>query len=221
VTLKIFTTRIYVVTSGELIQAVFRNSKAITFEPIANAGSERVFAISKPKMEALLKHEGDSKDSTMAKTTGGMHTSLLPGPKLLEMNSRALDTFAVFLENIDSDGKAINLHAWVRDCFTLSSAEAVYGHDNPIANDHSLIQSLEYLSCSPIFTYITNITHSEISALQLDHYSSTFSHPSQLAKGTSPALLSQKLSNLTTPAEPTKMPVASCSIATPTSLQVE
>lgn len=132
------------VTSGELVQAVFRNSKSISFEPIANAGSGRVFAIPKDTMDVLTHQTSDSKDSIMSKTTRGMHTSMLPGSALLQMNSRALTAFAVFLKDIGTNEQPINLHRWVRDCFTLSSAEAFYGAENPIAEDKSLIQSLEY-----------------------------------------------------------------------------
>lgn len=144
-TLKIFTARIYVVTSGELVQAVFRNSKSFSFQPIANEGSERVFAVPKPIMKKFLQHDDESKDTLLVKTTKGMHTSLNHGLQILEMNSRALHTFAGILSKFGSEPKEIALHHWVRDSFTLASAAAVYGSDNPIAKDHSLIQSLEYV----------------------------------------------------------------------------
>lgn len=71
---------------------------------------------------------------------------MLPGAALLQMSSRALNAFAVFLKDIGTNEQPINLHNWVRDCFTLSSAEALYGAENPLAEDKTLIQSLEYIS---------------------------------------------------------------------------
>jgi hypothetical protein len=70
---------------------------------------------------------------------------MLPGAALFQMSSRALNAFAMFLKDIGTTEQPINLHNWVRDCFTLSSAEALYGAENPIAEDLSLIQSLEYV----------------------------------------------------------------------------
>jgi hypothetical protein len=75
-----------------------------------------------------------------------MHVSMQPGASLLQMNSRALNLFAVFLSEIGTTKKRVDLYKWVRDHFTLASAEAMYGHENPIADDPSLIQSLEYVS---------------------------------------------------------------------------
>lgn len=94
----------------------------------------------------LLERPSDGKDSAIVRTTRGMHTSMQPGADLFQMNSRALNRFAVFLKDIDTTEQPINLYNWVRDHFMLASAEALYGQENPIAEDNSLIQSIEYVS---------------------------------------------------------------------------
>jgi hypothetical protein len=106
--------------------------------------------LSKDMMNKLLEKPSDTGDSSfVSKTSRGMHKSMQTGSSLLQMNSRALNQFAVFLNEIGSTEKQITLWHWVRDCFNLASAEALYGRENPIAEDHSLIQSLEYVSGLP------------------------------------------------------------------------
>lgn len=103
--------------------------------------------LSKDLMKKLLTHPPDTADSSfVSKTSRGMHVSMQASGSLLQMNSRALNQFAVFLNEIGNTEKSVNLWHWVRDCFNLASAEALYGPENPIAEDHSLIQSLEYVS---------------------------------------------------------------------------
>ena len=131
------------ITSPELTQAVFRNSKALSFDPIAITGSERIAQISKETIKKLEASPDSKHSSYVEKTTKGMHASMQAGAPLLQMNSRALNRFAVFLNEIDTREKQIDLYKWVRDHFTLASAEAMYGEENPIADDPSLIQSLE------------------------------------------------------------------------------
>lgn len=116
----------------------------MSFDPITLIGSERLFAAPKDRMK-LLTHvpSHDKNDSVIRTTTRGMHTSMLPGAPLLEMNSRALNGFAVFLNEIRTTEQPRNLYTWIRDCFTLASAEALYGPINPISEDNTLIQSLE------------------------------------------------------------------------------
>ncbi|KAG0649367.1 Cytochrome P450 monooxygenase [Hyphodiscus hymeniophilus] len=143
-TLKIFGSRIYVITSPELVQAVFRNSKSLSFEPIAFKGSQRILQMGKEEIEKLGASPDFKHADYMDKINKGMHASLQPGAPLFEMNSRALNRFAVFLNEIDTTEKQINLYTWVRDHFTLASADAMYGEENPIAEDLSLIDSLHY-----------------------------------------------------------------------------
>jgi hypothetical protein len=84
-----------------------------------------------------------TKESVIKKTHQGMHISMSPGHGLLEMNTRALNSFAVFLNEIDTEEKPVDLYAWLADCFTVASAEALYGPINPISEDKSLIQKLQ------------------------------------------------------------------------------
>lgn len=77
--------------------------------------------------------------------THGMHAALQNGEALLEMNTRALNRFAKFLDPIGRGKKKekdVRLLAWVRHCFTIATMEAMYGPVNPVSEDPSLIQSL-------------------------------------------------------------------------------
>jgi len=76
--------------------------------------------------------------------TSEMHKTLQASDALLVMNTRALNRFATFLNPIGAKEKTVRLLAWVRDCFTIATTEALYGPINPISEDNSLIQSLQY-----------------------------------------------------------------------------
>ena len=122
---------------------MFRNSKNLSFDPIADRGTARIVQIRDEHMKKLGVVPAESQVSHRDSIMKGLHVSLQAGAPLLQMNSRALNRFASFLDNIDTTEKPINLHRWVRDNFSLASADAMYGPENPIAEDSSLIQAME------------------------------------------------------------------------------
>ncbi|KAH7412686.1 cytochrome P450 [Cadophora sp. MPI-SDFR-AT-0126] len=145
-TLKIFSTKIYIVTSPDLVQAVYRNAKTLSFDPISTAASKRIFQMTDRQMELLRGSAHgveDGEELPVAKATYKiMHATMQTGPSLNEMNTRALNKFATFLEDIDDEGQEATLFEWLKHHFTIATAEALYGPINPISEDVSMIQKL-------------------------------------------------------------------------------
>lgn len=150
-TLKIFSFRIHVINSPELHQAVFRNAKTISMDQVSIGASQRIFGASKEGMKILKYNSPGLKGNTFMKTMDEvMHNSMSPsqGKGLFEMNARALNGFTSFLSDIDNSEKSVVLYSWLVDCFTIASAEALYGPINPVSENKSLIQGLQDFEAS-------------------------------------------------------------------------
>ncbi|CZR52713.1 related to cytochrome P450 7B1 (oxysterol 7-alpha-hydroxylase) [Phialocephala subalpina] len=143
-TLRIFSGRIYVIKSPPLVQAVYKNPKAFSFDPIFIDASQRIFGMSKDHMKIITKKDpSDTSDGfPLSKATQSiMHSSMAAGPALLEMNARALTSFSRFLECLEGP-TTVNLYSWLFRTFTVATAEAIYGPNNPIALNRKLINPL-------------------------------------------------------------------------------
>lgn len=145
-TLNIFSKKIYVITSPELVQSVFRNAKTVSFDPIAELAFTTVFQMGKDEMRILSSKvpgiDEDEKFPVNRATVKIAHATLQPGPALYETNAAALNRFSMFLDEMKDDGPAVDLYEWLTKKFTIATAEALYGPVNPISEDESLIQSL-------------------------------------------------------------------------------
>lgn len=71
-----------------------------------------------------------------------MHSSLAQGPNLLETNARVLNCLAKSLNVIGITAHKQPLFRWLRDEYTVASAETLYGAQNPVSEDPSLIRSI-------------------------------------------------------------------------------
>lgn len=116
------------------MQAVFKNPKAFSFEIISDTASQAVFGFTERQAEILArgKQHKDEGSPLRKKVTPVMHQTLQTGEALLLMNTRALNTFSEFLNEIgkDAEGKGkdeleVRLLGWIRHCFTLATASAI------------------------------------------------------------------------------------------------
>lgn len=131
---------------------MFKNPKAFSFEKISAEASNKVFGLTEHQKEILARGRGENEiGSPLArKVNAAMHHALQTGDALLEMNTRALNCFAGFLDEIgkNDQGKGkdeleVRLSGWIRHTFTLATSAAIFGPDNPIRQDHTLIRCLE------------------------------------------------------------------------------
>jgi len=140
-TVKIFSSRIYIIQSPELAQAAFRQSKEIDFSTIKvwgcraieyNEHATGIVAYDPPKGEG----------SYMTDLHQEMHSSLAQGPNLIKTNARLLNCLARSLNSIHTKPTRHQLFRWLRDEYTIGSAETLYGVPNPVSEDPSLIHSI-------------------------------------------------------------------------------
>jgi hypothetical protein len=129
------------------MQAIFKNPKSFSFDEISIEASAKIFGFTKRQMDILSRpKEGSTDKYPLAKEiTHVMHTTMISGPPLLQMNSRALNRFTKFVNPIGPKGLEVTLYEWLRHTFTLATMEALYGPINPFSEDESLIYTLQYV----------------------------------------------------------------------------
>jgi hypothetical protein len=141
--MKVFSSRVYVICSPELVHNAFRNPKALSFEPFIIESSRRSFNIKEESMkiiETLPEVEGG--ENYMSAIHHTMYQAMAPGQSLLEMNSRVLTTMAQYLDQIGTVEQPKRLYRWTRDVLTIAAANALYGAKNPVSDNNKLIDCL-------------------------------------------------------------------------------
>lgn len=142
-TLQTLNKRTYIVSSADLVTAVERNQKTISFFPFVSAMSPRVFDLHRHGStmdiinQNLNKEDGDW--GLVHDTTKLMHAAMAPGPNLDRMNRSMLSFMAMYFDELAADGaSSIGLYEWIRPRFTIASTEAIYGPGNPFKRQPDL-----------------------------------------------------------------------------------
>lgn len=143
-TLRIFTTRIYVVNSPELVLAVQRNVKNISFTPFVVAMLPRLFDVSRQDIDVASRNhdEEDGHWGYMSDVHSSTYFVLGPGVELDTMVRPLLENMMNHFDELSGSpgGEAvmIDLFAWVRRTITAASTSAVYGPENPFTCEQGL-----------------------------------------------------------------------------------
>jgi hypothetical protein len=88
-----------------------------------------------------LNPDGDPTYPVVRELERVTHTAMAPA-RIRDMHERGCEVVSAEFNRLPREFET-ELHAWLKIAFTKSSASALYGHDNPIKSDHSLIQALE------------------------------------------------------------------------------
>lgn len=134
-TLSMMGGKVYVVNQPELVQAVYRNNKALSFANLAAEVVSRLSMASKETRRILL-HNVTGEHGDVGYTMEGykaMHAALAPGPGLNQINELIIPDLAAAVTKLNpGPGKIrIGLYQWVRHTITMATSNAVYGSHNP------------------------------------------------------------------------------------------
>ncbi|KAL9105199.1 MAG: hypothetical protein Q9187_008767, partial [Circinaria calcarea] len=125
----------YVVNSPDLVVAVQRNSKTLSFTPFIAQSAKRITLPSKEAWAALMKNlDGKEGDWGLnADTSRGMHAVLAPGKDLDDMNRAMVTSVGASVDKLckDEETTTIDLMNWIRHEITMASTNAAYGPKNP------------------------------------------------------------------------------------------
>lgn len=141
-TLQTLGRKTYVVNSPDLIAAVQKNAKTLTFNPFVSFMSPRVFGVGEEAMAIVNENIGGEKGNwgLLSDTSSGMHSALAPSESLNWMTRVMLTKMTEYVDPLaaSKDGEEIDLYKWIRKAMTVSSTEAVYGPKNPFNHDPDL-----------------------------------------------------------------------------------
>lgn len=132
----------YVVTSPELVTAVSRNAKSLSFNPFI---AEIAARLTRPeeKARAILNDNLNGEHGQWGYALD-LHdltvTALAPGKDLDLMTHTMLTQSAAHLQTSAAEFEqgSIKLYAWTRHLFTMCSTKALYGSCNPFDSQPEL-----------------------------------------------------------------------------------
>lgn len=136
-TLEIYSAKVYVATSPDLIRTLYGTTKSLSFFPFTVAFTERVLGARKYVIDAL---SANGSDNEYMHGIHGAYSALSPGPDLIETNRRALNSLADEFNTIGTFDQSKELLQWMRTSYAISLSKAFYGPDNPILDNPSFIQ---------------------------------------------------------------------------------
>lgn len=142
-TLQTLNKRTYIVSSPELVSAVERNEKTISFMPFISAMSPRMFDLSShgPTMEMINRNinKEDGDWGLIHETSRGMRAAMAAGPNLDDMNKVTLGIMNDYFDELAACGESeVEFYNWIRPRFTVASTQAIYGPGNPYGRERSL-----------------------------------------------------------------------------------
>ncbi|KAJ5875512.1 uncharacterized protein N7473_012859 [Penicillium subrubescens] len=129
ISLDMFFTKFYVITSPDLMQAVQRNAKTLSFEPLLFFSAKNISGISNQRTLNLLKERDAGGEGLSSKILHAM-TPALSGKALDKMNIQMIQLLRPFIEKL-GESSIFDLYEWCKDATIAASTEAAYGPMNP------------------------------------------------------------------------------------------
>ncbi|KAI0098510.1 cytochrome P450 [Nemania sp. FL0031] len=130
-TLRLPFSRIYVISSPELITPVQKQWQALSFSPFS-AGAGKVLGMSKQSLEVM--HQGlTDRDGYSASWVRRMTSVLGPGEDLDAISRRSIELFLDDLKTLATNGKTTTgFWEWIRRSIIKATSESIYGPQNPL-----------------------------------------------------------------------------------------
>ena len=122
-------TKFYVITSPDLMQAVQRNAKTLSFEPLLLFSAKNIAGITNQKTLNILKETENGGQGLGPKIMHAM-TPTLVGKPLDIMNMKMIQLIQPFIEKL-GDMSTFDLYEWCKEATMAASTEATYGPMNP------------------------------------------------------------------------------------------
>ncbi|KAM5357481.1 hypothetical protein ACJZ2D_016220 [Fusarium nematophilum] len=136
-TLPILGGKLYIIFDPSIVQSAYRN-KRLCFEPFAVEFAQRELAISDETFKIV-------QETNLVPEFFTVIAPAMTGSNLHRMNANALKYVSKQLEVSGGSNEALqvpNLFLWVRDLMTLATTEAMYGPENPVRKNPSMVDDL-------------------------------------------------------------------------------
>jgi hypothetical protein len=127
--------KVYVVTSGDLVNAINRNSRVLAFNPFIAQLGKRITGHDEATSRVVQHNlNGENGPGYVTEIHDGTVSSLAPGVGLESMTKTMLSEASHYLRPLKR-GDVIDLFAWTRQMMTMCSTSAIYGPSNPFKRD--------------------------------------------------------------------------------------
>ena len=129
--------RVYVINSPDLVLAVQRQPKTVSFWFIEATFAVGMGGLSKEAAKALQDniHGEDDKSSLVMDAMRVIHQDLMPSPGLDQMSLVAAQKLAASVDVLTKNGTVeIELWQWINHELVASITDGVYGPKNPYRN---------------------------------------------------------------------------------------
>lgn len=140
-TLKIPGSKMYVVTSLELIHAIQKQPKNLAFPPVQAYFVSKMCGDNAEAHKVLMNNvNGDEGDWGMSMDSyAAIRSALLSSPDLDQMNRVMIQSIAASLDSLEvpANKAKVKLAKWLRSNVTLATTNSIYGPQNPF-NDVSV-----------------------------------------------------------------------------------
>ena len=134
-TLNMLNSKVYIVTSPDLVNAVNRNSKKIAFNPFIAMLGKRITGHDEVTSQ-IVQHNlnGELGSGYVIDVHDSIVASLVPGKDLQQTTKTMLSQLSNYFEALTTDAE-IGLFEWTRYTVTMCSTRALYGSGNPFDRD--------------------------------------------------------------------------------------
>lgn len=143
--------KVYVVTSPDLVGAVYRNAKTLAFNPFIAKFSQRITNYDEAT-SLIVQHNlnGENGPGYVIESHDAILKALAPGENLEKMTLIMLEEVSDALIAFDhhGDNDKINFFAWIRKTVTMCSTKAIYGSENPFSKYPELEKAFWFVSIS-------------------------------------------------------------------------
>ncbi|KAJ5692421.1 hypothetical protein N7462_001844 [Penicillium macrosclerotiorum] len=129
ITLDSLFTKFYVISSPDLMLAVQRHNKSLSFEPLLFISAHNIAGITNPKALDLLR-DRDAGGHGLGSELMHAMTPTLVGESLDTMNIRMAQLMRPFIDDLGQSG-TVDLYKWCKDAIVAASTDATYGPLNP------------------------------------------------------------------------------------------
>ena len=133
-TLKVFTSKIYIINSMSMLSAVHRNSKTVSFDPFVKIAADSIAGLGHDATKKFDPHE--QRMGLSVETIQDVAHVLRPGPDATEMISSMLTHLGGLMEKPQSSqARPCHLWKWSKYIVTQASTRAIYGPLSPFLDE--------------------------------------------------------------------------------------
>jgi hypothetical protein len=133
---------IYLVTSPALAREVFRSCN-LAFSSLSIEPSPRIFRFSKETIDSLTRTDQCCPATASATQELGfaMHDGLARS-NFQSLILASLNRFSFAINGMGQETELESLYGWVRKTIALATSRALFGAEDPLNKDHTLVNSL-------------------------------------------------------------------------------